>query len=184
MEQETKLAYNIAKLPERPILTDQQIQDLLDIPKTIGEKTPGKGYKEENNQRRCDLKLETASDDGAIFTVFIRNHNIFIENFTMGLRYQTNSKAVKTITLVRYNGAHGESSRHPDGHYALPHIHRISEQELASGSSDPQERYREITDRYGSYEQALRIFFEDIGVTNYAEYFPEALQPRLIDEHR
>ncbi len=102
----------------------------------------------------------------------------------MGLRYQTNSKALKTITLVRYNGAHGESSRHPDGHYALPHIHRISEQELASGSGDPQERYREITDRYSTYEQALRIFFEDIGVTNYAEYFPEALQPRLSDEHR
>lgn len=184
MEQEAKLAYNIATLPERPILTDQQIQDLLDIPKTISEKIPARGYKEENNQRRCDLELETTSDDGAKFSVFIRNHNIYIENFSIGLRYQTNSKALKKITLVRYNGAHGESSRHPDGHYALPHIHRITAQELVSGSSNPQERHREITDRYSAFEQALRVFFEDMGVSNYAEYFPEALQPRLFDEHQ
>lgn len=46
-----------------------------------------------------------------------------------------------------------------------------------------QEKNREITNRYSTFEQALRIFFEDVGVTNYAEFFPEALQPRLFDEH-
>ena len=178
------MAYNIATLPEKPILTDHQIQDLLAIPKTISEKTPAKGYKEENNNKRCDLKLETAWDDGDTFAIFIRQHSIFIEGFSIGLRYQTNSKALKTITLVRYNGPHGEYSRNPAGHYAQPHIHRITAQELASGSNNPQESHREITDRYSTFEQALRIFFEDIGVKNYAEYFPEALQPRLFDEHQ
>ncbi|MCY4082081.1 MAG: hypothetical protein OXF54_17695 [Caldilineaceae bacterium] len=112
------MAYNIASLPERPILTDQQIQELLGIPKTISEKTPAKGYKEENNQRRCDLELEAKSDDGVRFSVFIRQNSKFIENFSIGLCYQTNLKSPGTVTLVRYNGAHGESSRHLDGHYA------------------------------------------------------------------
>lgn len=164
-------------------MTEQEIQNLLDIPKTIGEKTPARGYKEENNQKRCDLELETNSLDNEKFSVFIRRHNTYIENFSIGLRYHSSGKALKVITLVRYNGAHGESSLHPDGHYALPHIHRITAQELASGSSHPQERHREITNRYSTFEQALRIFFEDVGVTNYAEFFPEALQPRLFDEH-
>lgn len=183
MAQGAKLAYNFATLPAQPILTDKQIQDLLDIPKAIIEKTPAKGYKEENSHKRCELKLETTSNDGAKFSVFIRQHSVFIEGFSIGLRYQTNHSILKTIILVRYNGAHGESSRHRDGHYALPHIHRITAQELASGSNNPQERLRVITDRYSTFEQALKVFFEDVGVTNYAEYFPEALKPRLFDEH-
>ena len=178
------MTYNIVTLPNSPTLTDEQIQDLLDIPKTIITKTPAKGYKEENNNKRCDLELETALDDGDRFSIFIRQNSIFIENFSIGLRYQTNIRKLGTITLVRYNGPHGESSRHPDGHYAKAHIHRITAQEMASGSKEPQESHREITDRYSSFEQALRIFFDDIGVANYAEYFSELLQPRLLNGHQ
>ena len=177
------MSYNIATIPEQPILTDEQIQELLSTPKTITKKTPARGYKEENNHKRCDLELETTSDNGATFTIFIRQHSIFIEGFSIGLRYQTNIKAMGTISLVCYNGPHGESSRHPDGHYALPHIHRLTAQELASGSRQPQEQHREITTRYSTFEQALKTFFEDIGVIDYAEHFPETLQPRLLDEH-
>lgn len=178
------MTYNTIILPDNPLLTDEKIQELLAIPKTISEKTPAQGYKEENSNKRCDLRLKTASDDGDRFNIFIRQHSIFIEGFSLGLRFQTKSKTRKTITLVRYNGLHGEYSRNPDGHFVLPHIHRITAQELASGSNTPQESHREITDRYSTFEQALRIFFEDIGVQNYADYFPEALQPRLFDEHR
>ena len=46
------MTYNIVTLPNSPTLTDEQIQDLLDIPKTIITKTPAKGYKEENNNKR------------------------------------------------------------------------------------------------------------------------------------
>ena len=178
------MTYNIVTLPEQPILTDEQIRQLLDVPKTITKRTPAKSYDEESAHRRCHLDLETNSDEGAQFSVFIRQSRNFIENYSIGLRYRTDDKAVGTITLIRYNGLHGEYSRHPDGHYALPHIHRITAQELASGNTNPQESHREITDRYSTFEQALRIFFEDIGITNYAEYFTEALQPRLFDEYQ
>lgn len=178
------MAYNIATLPEKPILTDQQIQDLLNIPKTISEKTPAKGYREENNHRRCDLELRTSSDEGARFSVFIRQNSKFIENFSIGLCYHTNFQSQGTLTLVRYNGAHGESSRHPDGHYDKSHIHRITEQEIASGSTQPQERQREITDRYSTLDQALRIFFDDLHVANYGDYFPELVQLGFFNGHQ
>ena len=177
------MAYNIANLPERPILTDEQIQELLDIPKAITKKTPARErYKEENSQRRGDLDLEALSDISVKFSVFIRQNSKFIENFSIGLRYQTNIKALGTITLIRYNGPHGESSLHPDGHYALPHIHRITAQEIASGSVQPQEQHREFTTQYSTLEQALRIFFEDTSVANFADYFPELLQLGLFNE--
>ena len=178
------MTYNIATLPEKPILTNEQIQDLLNVPKAITKKSPAKGYKEENNQKRCDLELEALSDESTKFSLFVRQNSKFIENFSVGLRYHTNMKSLGAITLIRYNGPHGESSRHPDGHYALPHIHRITAQEIASGSVQPQEQHREFTTRYSALEQALRIFLKDIGVVSYAEHFPEALQPRLFNENQ
>lgn len=178
------MAYNIAMLPEQPILTDEQIQHLLDVPKKITKRTPAKGYNEENNHKRCDLELETTTDSEVRFSVFIRQNSKFIEDFSIGLLYRTNDRTMGTITLVRYNGAHGEFSRHPDGHYDQPHIHRITEQELASGSKRPQVKHREITDKYISFEQALRAFFVDVGVTDYVDYFPEVLQLRLLNGHQ
>ena len=156
----------------------------MTIPKTIKTRTPAKGYKDEHGHKRCDLDLEASSDNGARFTVFIRQSDEFIENYSIGLRYQTNDRTLGTITLARYNGPHGESSRQPDGHYARPHIHRITANEIASGATQPQERHREITDRYSTFEQALTVFFEDVGATGYQAHFPESLQPRLFNGHQ
>ena len=88
-----------------------------------------------------------------------------------------------TITLVRYNGPHGEINRHSDGHYNKPHIHRITAAEIASGSTEPQESHREITTRYGTFEQALLVFFDDIAAPDSGQYFSELLQGRLFNGH-
>ena len=158
------------------MLTDQEIQDLIRSPKEIKEKIPVRGYKEEHGHRRCNLKLESTEDkEIKLFSVFIRQNSFFLENFSIGLRYQTNDRMLGSVTLVRYNGPHGETSRSQDGHYAEPHIHRITAGEIESGSIQPQESHREITDRYSTLEEALNIFFFDIGVVNYSEYFPELL---------
>ena len=114
-------------------MTDQDIFKLIACPKTIVKREPAHSYRTENRQRRCDLDL-VADADGGTFEVFIRQHTDFIENFTIGLRFQTSSRLLGRITLTRYNGPHGEYSRAHDGHYALSHIHRITAEELASGS--------------------------------------------------
>lgn len=165
------------------MLTDQEITSLIEVPKTIVARTPATGYRDDNRNIRCDVEMTASSDNGEAFAVFIRRHNRYIENFSIGLRYRTFDKQLGDVTLVRYNGLHGEVSRHPDGHFAKSHIHRITEEEVMQGLLQPQERRREITDRYGTFEEALWIFFGDIGTTNLERYFPELRQPRLFDGH-
>lgn len=165
------------------MLTRQRIQELIELPKIIVSKRPRHGYREENGNRRCDLELRSRGKDGSTFAVFIRQNLQFAENFSIGLRYRVDLP-LGAITLVRYNGPHGETSRAPDGHYAKAHIHRITEQELASGSTQPQERDRTITVQYATLDQALWVFFNDAGVSNHDEYFPEMSQMRLFNGHQ
>ena len=166
-------------------MTDQKILDLIACPKSIVRRQPAHDYRTEHRQRRCDLDLQADGGefDGGEFKVFIRQNTDFIENFSIGLRFQTGSRLLGLVTLARYNGPHGESSRAPDGHYARPHIHRITASELATGNVQPQENDREITNRYGTFEEGLRAFFDDAGVTNAAGYFPGLWQGRLFDGH-
>ena len=165
-------------------MTDPEIHALITSPKTIISKEPARGYREDNSQRRCDLRLVATTDDATPFRVFIRQSLAFIENFSIGLTYNTSVPASGSITLVRYNGPHGEVSRAPDGHYDQPHIHRITAEEIAAGSIRPQAKQREITGRYATLEQAIPVFFQDIAVANYAQHFPELLQGSLFNGHQ
>ena len=165
------------------MLTQQRIQELIKLPKTIVRRRPSHGYREESGSRRCDLDLRSHGQDDGTFGVFIRQNIQFVENFSIGLRYRADLP-LGAITLLRYNGPHGESSRAPDGHYAKSHIHRITQQEITSGSTQPQERDRTITDEYATLEQALWVFFNDAGVSNHDEYFPKIAQLRLSYGHQ
>ena len=73
-----------------------------------------------------------------------------------------------------------EHSRAPDGHYAQPHIHLITQDEMAKGHTQPQENQRLVTDKYVTLEEALRVFFQDTATANYARFFPELLEPRML----
>ena len=162
-------------------MTDADIQDLIRLPKAIVDRSPARGYQEENGQRRCDLNLQALDGTGLAFLVFIRQNLRLPGNFSVGLRCAANRGKLTMVTLARYNGAHGEHSRASDGHYALPHIHYITADEIAHGHSQPQENRRELTGRYAALEEALRVFFQDTSTGNYADYFPELLEPRLFD---
>ncbi len=162
------------------VLTDQDLQDLLRLPKQIVEKTPVRGYRNEGGHKRCDLKLAAQDDETGIFSVFVRQSTQFIENFSLGLKFRPNDRRTQEFVIIRYNGPHGEVSRHQDGHYDKPHIHRITATEISSGSTQPRAKQREITDRYQTYEQAIGAFFEEVSVENYGQYFPESSQGRLL----
>lgn len=158
-------------------MTEAELGDLISCPKQITRATPARGYKESGGHRRRDLEVESSADRA--YSVFIRQNAEFIENFSVGLRYNTRKKHMGMVTLVRYNGPHGEESRSEDGHYAAPHIHRITAAEMNSGNTEPQEKHREVTGRFSSLEEALVVFFEEIGVQNYSRHFPELSQPNL-----
>ena len=161
-------------------MTDEEIAQMIGVPKTIVSRTPMKGYREQNGHRRCDVELRSESVGDGTFLVFVRQNLMFIENFSIGLRYRSDDPALGTVTLVRYNGPHGELSKGGDEHFFSPHIHRITEQEIVSGSLQPQEKHREPTDRYSTLEQALAVFFGDIGVSNLDPWFPELRQGVLF----
>lgn len=152
------------------MMTDAEIRDLVVCPKAIDSKVPSRGYRYERIQRRCNLELTATADSRMRFSIFVRQNLRYIENFTVGLNYHSNDRRLGMITLVRYNGPHGEAGRQPDGHYAKFHIHRITAAEIASGSRQPREVHREITDRYGTLEEALMVFFQDTRVVNYRQF--------------
>lgn len=164
------------------MLTDDDIRDLISLPKVIEKRDPASGYREEYGHRRCRLYLRAKSESGETFRVFIRQNMKFTDNFSVGLTYLTGDSRMGRITLTRYNGPHGEYSRDPDGHFAAPHIHRITEEEIASGSDQPEELHREITDRYTTFDQALRTFFTDIAADGFESHFPKSIQARMFDE--
>ena len=163
------------------MLSNTEIQNLIHIPKLIVQKTPSVGYSSIPNYKRCNLELTVAGESEKRFAVFVSQNTNFIENFSIGLRYRTGRKKPASVTLVRYNGAHGEYALSPDGHYMHPRIHRITEKELRAGNIQPQESHRVITDRYATFDQALNVFFLDNSVFNFYDFFPELQRPRLFD---
>ena len=56
------------------ILTDDDIRSLIHLPKMIESRSPAVGYREANGQRRCDLEMQAASNDGVSFSVFVRQN--------------------------------------------------------------------------------------------------------------
>ena len=162
------------------MITDDDIWNLIRLPKRIVSKSPARAYREEYGQRRCDLNLQATDDSGLVFSVFVRRSVRLPGNFSIGLRYPVNEGKLTTITLTRYNGPHGETDRSADGHYALPHIHYITQEEIEAGHSQPQESHRELTNSYATFEEAMRVFFQDTATENYAQFFPELQEPRMF----
>lgn len=164
------------------MLNDSQIDALVTAPKRITERNPTSGYRLDGRSNRCDLELEAIGEPRQRFAVFIRQNLVFIENFSIGLMFHSDHPRLKTFTLVRYNGPHGESSASADGHYSHPHIHYMREAELGRGHSRPEPRFRELTDRFATLEQALICFFTDTSVEDYVRHFPNLAQGVMSDE--
>ena len=51
-------------------MTDEEIAQMVGLPKTIVSKTPAKGYRDHNGHRRCDVALGSESVDEGTFSVF------------------------------------------------------------------------------------------------------------------
>ena len=58
-------------------MTDEEIAQMIGVPKTIVSKTPMKGYREQNGHRRCDVELRSESVGERTFLVFVRQNLMF-----------------------------------------------------------------------------------------------------------
>jgi len=163
------------------MLNNDQIDALVSTPKRITDRKPAVGYRINRGHQRCDLELESISDPKQRFAVFVRQNLEFAENFSVGLMFHSGHPSLKTFQLVRYNGPHGESSISEDGHFSSPHIHYMMESELKRGHTRPEPRFRELTDRFTTLDQALICFFTDTSVENYELYFPYLAQGNMLN---
>ena len=181
-------------------MTNKEIKELVECSKKIEEKNPREGYKANGAYKRCDLTLSSAenmpdktkdsvsqkiedskkSDDSNIleFHVFIRQNQNYMENFSIGLIYKF-SGFKNGLNFVRYNGPHDSDSKIP--HHLYPHIHQMTEEDIQSGSLNPKPTKVKKTNKYNSLEEGLVVFFKDIKVINWREYFPELEQGDLFN---
>lgn len=60
------------------------VQDLIHMEKTITSKNPKSGMTKDGSHYRSTLELEATKDD-AKFNLFMRQHETFRENFSIGL---------------------------------------------------------------------------------------------------
>jgi hypothetical protein len=141
------------------ILTDEQIKQLLSVPKKIT--TPNARWKEQRGSKQRNF-LVTSEDQTLLFSLFLRQNQRLTQGFSCGLLYHHPSG--EKIMLTRYNG-----SDHPH-HNALDgsrcdfpcHIHMATSQYMASGRKA--EHFALSTQRYADLRGAAAAIAGDCNI--------------------
>ncbi len=158
------------------IYTDAFIDELLNCEKKIiASPTP----KNKSNGMHKETGMTLESTDGNYrFSVFVREHTQLMEIFSVGLVFIPDGSP--SIILVRYNGDHGEHKNQLTGEvFTGCHKHRLSEKALQIGLKG--ENNAEKTNDYSTVKEAMRVFFAELKVINYTDYFPELLQTEMFN---
>lgn len=149
-------------------MTSDEIEELIKTKKKIVSE-PQKSFKVEGVNRRNGFKVQSVGGNHE-FSVFIRQHAIFEENFSVGLIYH--SVEGKKVMLIRMNGPHGATTNNPlnnNAHYGY-HIHQISPNEIeADNLIDP--KFSEFTTLYDSLDSAIVYFIKYTNIVDCAKYF-------------
>jgi len=121
----------------------------------------------------------TSLDGQRRYSVFLRKHIEFIENFSIGLVYHSEEGS---INLFRCNGKHGNvvvDILNPIPHYEY-HTHKITAISLENNINEPK-GVVEVTQEYASFEQALVYFCKYINIKDVGKYFPNISQLNLFE---
>jgi hypothetical protein len=108
------------------------------------------------------------------FRVFMRVHDEFNENFSIGLVYLPKDGSGELV-LLRCNGPHGEFNRifDPSSLHTEFHVHRATEQAIRAGLRA--EQFASRSSQYASYREALAWFVREVNIDP-ANYFPDSSQ--------
>lgn len=159
------------------MLTDDLINKYITEEKIITD-PPKKDFKEEKQHLRNDFQL-TSSDGLRRYSVFIRKHIQFLENFSIGLIFHSDDGT--SYNLFRCNGNHGEvvvDFLNPIPHFGY-HTHKITGELLKNNINDP--KHSELTKEYASYEQAMNYFCTFVNIKDADKYFPNINQMNLFE---
>jgi len=158
------------------MFSDEIINRLITEEKIITE-PPKRDFKVESQHLRNEFHL-TSSDGERQFSVFMRKHIEFMENFSIGLIYHSEEG---TINLFRCNGNHGEvvvDILNPIPHFGY-HTHKITAELLENNINEPKKV--ESTKEYASFEQALAYFCKHTNIIDVDKYFPNINQLDIFE---
>ncbi len=159
--------------------SQEELEELIICPKKITV-PPSKDMKSERGSWRNDFTLAPTDDntnEKIEFSVFMRKNERFPENFSIGLNVQTEGE--KSFCLLRYNGPHGNHVNNPldpHPHFSF-HIHKANAENIEKGLSS--ELYAELTEDYGSYEEALTNFLKRANIENADQHFNQYFNQQL-----
>lgn len=158
-------------------MTDSEIDYYIKTRKLVFD-APPKNYRIAGAQRRKDFKVK--SDEGFIYTVFIRQNLEFQENFSIGLLLHFEGKK---IMLFRANGNHGEvveNPQRPSPHFGF-HYHKLTAHDFEIGKYfDP--KFSQKTDGYNSFEEAIIFFIKFTNIEDGLLHFPNINQLPLFQD--
>src|SRR4030066_250446 len=160
------------------MLTNEFINQIITESKIITD-PPKRDYKVENQHLRNDFQLNSA-DGKRRFSVFMRQHITFKENFSIGLVYHLEDGT--SLHLFRCNGNHGEvvvDILNPIPHFGY-HTHKITAELIDNNINDPKQS--EPTKEYASYEQALKYFLRYVNVQDVDKFFPRLNQISMFEK--
>lgn len=167
------------KVPTLKELSTEELKQLIECPKSI-KKHAKKRMIIENASERNDMALESIDgiyDEPQEFLVFIRRSCMFPEDFSVGLIWK--SKENGGVTLLRYNGKHGQNRSVP--HQRVPHIHRLIEADIMRENYNPHQAT--MTQKYSTMEEAIPLFMEECHVLNWEKDFPELRELNLFSDY-
>lgn len=145
---------------------EQLILKLLTCPKEIVE-APGK-QRLDRGHYRLGFDLQSI-DKQFYFSAFGRYNAMFPENFSVGLVFFPKDEK-GSYEILRCNGQHGEHMMFP--HHNYFHIHKITP--VAVNDLMREDCFIETTDKYATFEEALRFFvgYIQLKPNDIQKYFP------------
>jgi hypothetical protein len=157
---------------------NELIKKLLICEKEIVQ--PPSKPKFERGHFRIGFELQSEDKD-FYFTAFGRYNATFPENFSVGLVYNPRQEK-GSYEILRCNGPHGEHKKFP--HHVNFHIHKITTDAIENGLRE--DSFVEITDKYATFEEAVRFFVRYINLRpqDSKRYFPgRDLQAELFKDN-
>lgn len=149
------------------MLNAVEIERLITMPKKILDPPP-KDFKQMHKHLQKDFTLQSI-DGKDNFSVFMRRHTDFQENFAIGLIFYPPGD--RSMTLFRCNGNHCEVVKDPLR--PLPHFdyhtHILTQKDLENGIREP--LFSEVTNEYASCEEALLYFVKKVNILDLYKHF-------------
>ena len=140
-------------------ITDQKIDELLELPKSVTNPKAREMTKGLHLQQNFTVK----SASGQEFTLYLRQNNVIADDFSCGLLWHMPSG--ESLTIVRYNGSsHFHPNRLEETEIDFDcHIHKATQRYIESGLKP--EGFATVSTKYSTLNGALHCLVTDCNIT-------------------